>query len=86
MFREGTTHQCIRSDEDVRKLGDRKEEIFEKCREHRIRLVLETAPQQYFDYISGNTYELYVGATWPGSADDAATYGSLNMTEKAPEK
>lgn len=48
------------------------------CRENRIRLVV-LDDGNYHDLVDGDTYEVYLAGTYPGCADDAATYGSVEM-------
>lgn len=57
-------------------LGEKAEPCLTLCREHDLHIVT-SRPEGYQDYVSGKTYEVYVGAEFPGSADDAATYGEL---------
>ncbi len=62
-------------------LGENTERCMALCREHDLHLAESLPGCRYKDYVSGKTYEIYVGETFPGSADDAATYGSLEMHE-----
>ena len=68
-------------------LGELTEPCLALCREHDLHVVNARAGDRYYDYVSGVTYEVVVGATFPGSADDAATYGELclNVTNDVPE-
>ena len=58
-------------------LGEQTEPCLALCREHDLHVVNARAGDRYYDYLSGVTYAVVVGATFPGSADDAATYGEL---------
>lgn len=58
-------------------LGENTEPCLALCREHDLHIVTSLPEDRYKDYVSGQTYEVYVGETFPGSADDAATYGNL---------
>lgn len=58
-------------------LGEQTEPCLALCREHDLHVVNARAGDRYYDYLSGVTYAVAVGATFPGSADDAATYGEL---------
>lgn len=68
-------------------LGEQTEPCLALCRAHDLHVVTPRPGDRYYDYVSGVTYEVVVGATFPGSADDAATYGELclNVTNDAPE-
>lgn len=68
-------------------LGEQTEPCLALCREHDLHVVNPRPGDRYYDYVSGVTYEVVVGATFPGSADDAATYGELclNVTNDVPE-
>ena len=61
-----------------------KEALLRRCREHRITLLLNLGDGYYQDLNTGTFYVLEVGVTWPGSADDAATYGQLEWQEVPP--
>ncbi|MDD7663028.1 MAG: hypothetical protein PUJ39_09585 [Eubacteriales bacterium] len=61
-----------------------KEALLRRCREHRITLLLNLGNGYYQDLNTGTFYVLEVGVTWPGSADDAATYGRLEWQEVPP--
>lgn len=67
-------------------LGEQTEPCLALCREHDLHVVNPRPGDRYYDYVSGVTYEVVVGATFPGSADDAATYGELclNVTNDVP--
>ena len=68
-------------------LGEQTESCLALCRAHDLHVVNPRPEDRYYDYVSGVTYEVVVGATFPGSADDAATYGELclNVTNDVPE-
>lgn len=68
-------------------LGEQTEPCLALCRKHDLHVVTPRPGDRYYDYVSGVTYEVVVGATFPGSADDAATYGELclNVTNDVPE-
>ena len=44
-------------------------------------LMLDLGDGYYQNLLTGEFYKLAVGSTWPGSADDAATYGELCWTK-----
>lgn len=75
------------SEDQFDALGEQTEPCLALCREHDLHLVNPRPGDRYYDYVSGVTYEVVVGATFPGSADDAATYGELclNVTNDVPE-
>ncbi|NHM14757.1 hypothetical protein GMI68_08295 [Eggerthellaceae bacterium zg-886] len=60
-------------------LGENAERCLALCKEHDLHLAKPLPRSRFEDYVSGKTYEIYVAETFPGSADDAATYGSLEM-------
>lgn len=49
-------------------------QFLEMCRENQIRIVSHIKDYGIIDHCSGTKYMVFV-STWPGSADDAATYG-----------
>lgn len=61
-----------------------KEALLRRCREHGITLMLDLGDGYYQNLNTGKFYVLEVGTTWPGSADDAATYGRLEWNEVPP--
>ncbi|MCD8363439.1 MAG: hypothetical protein LUC98_10895 [Lachnospiraceae bacterium] len=83
-FREGEyLHIRVRSSQAITDLEERREDIFEKCRENKIRIIMGAEPYEYYDFVSGDTCKVKVGSRWPGSADDAATYCNVIM-ERIP--
>lgn len=61
-----------------------KETLLRRCREHGITLILNLGDGYYQNLNTGKFYVFEVGTTWPGSADDAATYGRLEWYEVPP--
>lgn len=61
-----------------------KEALLRRCREHGITLILNMGDGYYQNLNTGKFNVLEVGTTWPGSADDAATYGRLEWHEIPP--
>ena len=49
--------------------------------EYKVSLMLDLGDGYYQSLLTGEFYKLAVGTTWPGSADDAATYGELCWTK-----
>ena len=69
----------LSSEEQFAALGEETETCMALCREHSLNIVWSEENHQYYDYVSGKTFEVYVGSTFAGSADDAATYGALYL-------
>ena len=69
----------LSSEEQFAELGEETEACMTLCREHDLNIVWAEGNNQYYDYVSGRTFEVYVASTFAGSADDAATYGSLGL-------
>lgn len=63
---------------------DEKEALLRRCREHGVTLMLDLGDGYYQNLNTGKFNVLEVGSTWPGSADDAATYGRLEWQEVPP--
>lgn len=61
-----------------------KEALLRRCREHRITLMLNLGDGYYQNLKTGKFFAYEVGTTWPGSADDAATYGRLEWNSVPP--
>lgn len=59
--------------------GERRDTWICWCRQNRIRLVAPKGEGRYCDRVEEETYEVYLRATYPGLADDAATYGVVGM-------
>lgn len=55
-----------------------------RCREHGVTLMLDLGDGYYQNLNTGKFNVLEVGSTWPGSADDAATYGRLEWNSVPP--
>lgn len=72
------------SEEQFPTLGENTEACLALCRKHDLHLVRSEANYRYYDHVNDTTYEVYVGATFPGSADDAATYGALCLRAVSP--
>lgn len=66
--------------EQLESSANGKESLLRRCQECGIWLVLNLGDGYYQDLNTGKFYALEVGETWPGSADDAATYGRLEWT------
>ena len=60
------------------------EALLRRCREHRITLMLNLGDGYYQNLKTGKFFAYEVGTTWPGSADDAATYGRLEWNSVPP--
>ena len=75
----------ISSQEEFDALGENRERCIALCAEHDLHIVTDLPGHRYKDHISGNIYEIYVSGTFPGSADDAATYGALGLRAVQPE-
>lgn len=58
-----------------------KEALLQRCQEYKVSLMLDLGDGYYQNLLTGEFYKLAVGSTWPGSADDAATYGELCWTK-----
>ena len=58
-----------------------KEVLLQRCQEYKVSLMLDLGDGYYQNLLTGEFYKLAVGSTWPGSADDAATYGELCWTK-----
>ena len=54
-----------------------KEALLRRCQECGALLMLDLGSGYYKNLLTDELYKLAVGVTWPGSADDAATYGKL---------
>lgn len=67
----------LSSEDQFTSLGENTQRCLELCREHDLHVVSGQPGHRFEDHVTGNIYEVYVGATFPGSADDAATYGEL---------
>lgn len=67
------------SEEQFEALGEDKESCMTLCREHGLMIMRSEGNCRYYNYVNGINYTVYVGATFPGSADDAATYGALYL-------
>ena len=63
-----------------------KEALLRRCQECGALLMLDLGSGYYKNLLTDEFYKLAVGVTWPGSADDAATYGKLcwEKTESLP--
>ena len=55
--------------------------LLKRCQEYKVSLMLDLGDGYYQSLLTGEFYKLAVGTTWPGSADDAATYGELCWTK-----
>ena len=59
--------------------GEEKEKIFRLCREWGIRLFRTAGPFCFEDCETGERYRLDYSGTYPGMADDAATYQDVYL-------
>jgi hypothetical protein len=70
-------------------LGDDPEPYLALCRKNQLRLVYYVPSDddviQYDDWVSGDTFEVYVTYV-PGSVDDAATYAVLNLRRQKKQE
>lgn len=80
LYHPATVFLVINAEQFAR-LGEKKAPCLELCRKHDLCLVEPLPENRYLDHVSGKTYEVYVGERFPGSADDAATYGVLRLRE-----
>lgn len=55
--------------------------LLQRCKECEVMLMLDLKGGYYRDLVSGRYYKLSIGMTYPGMADDAATYGELRWSE-----
>lgn len=55
--------------------------LLQRCKEYEVMLMLDLKGGYYRDLVSGRYYKLSIGMTYPGMADDAATYGELRWSE-----
>ena len=69
----------LSSEEQFEALGEDVEACMALCREHNLNILRSEGNHRFYDYVSGKTFAVYVVSTFPGSADDAATYGSLGL-------
>lgn len=69
----------ICSEAQLTALGENAEQSLSLCRVHELHLVRSLPEHRFYDYVSGDTYEIYVGSTFMGGADDAATHGALYL-------
>ena len=69
----------LSSEEQFTALGEKKEHCIALCREHDLHVVSGRPKHCFEDYASGNIYQVYVAGTFSGSADDAATFGELDL-------
>ena len=60
-------------------LGEDEDACIALCRKHDLMVMRYEKNNQYYNYVDGKNYVVYVGATFAGSADDAATYGALYL-------
>ena len=82
MWSKDITHLRISSQKEIDSLKGFKDDIFEKCRENGIRIIMEDEENSYYDFVDQCEYEVYVSATWPGSMDDSDTYGTLELVKR----
>ena len=75
----------ISSQEKFDALGENRERCIALCAEHDLHIVTGLPGDRYKDHVSGSIYEVYVSGPFPGSADDAATYGALALCVVQPE-
>ena len=71
--------------QDFLSLGAEREQCLALCREHDLHLVLPQSGGVFLDLDSGRRWNVYIAGTYPGSADDAATYGSLSLDWTDPK-
>ena len=55
--------------------------LLQRCKEYEVMLMLDLKGGCYRDLVSGKYYKLGIGVTYPGMADDAATYGELRWSD-----
>ena len=55
--------------------------LLRRCSACEAMLMLDLGGGYYQELVSGKRYKLGIGGTWPGLADDAATYGELRWIE-----
>ena len=78
-------HFLIVTREDFLSLGAEREQCLALCREHELHLVLPQSGGVFLDLDSGRRWNVYITETYPGSADDAATYGRLALDWTDPK-
>ena len=71
--------------EEFQALGEDREQCLALCREHKLHLVYPQSRGDFLDLDSGRIWNVYIAGTYPGSADDAATYGSLALDWTDPK-
>lgn len=71
--------------ESFLKMGEDTAQCLALCREHKLHLVHSQSGENYLDLDSGRLWNVYIAGEFPGSADDAATYGSLGLDWTDPE-
>lgn len=71
--------------QDFLSLGAEREQCLALCREHELHLVLPQSGGDFLDLDSGRIWNVYIAVTYPGSTDDAATYGSLALDWTDPK-
>ena len=72
-------HFLIVTQQDFLSLGAEREQCLALCREHGLHLVLPQSAGVFLDLDSGRRWNVYIAETYPGSVDDAATYGRLAL-------
>lgn len=71
--------------ESFLKMGEDTEQCLALCREHKLHLVHSQSRENYLDLDSGRIWNVYIAGEFPGSVDDAATYGSLALAWTDPK-
>lgn len=71
--------------QDFLSLGAEREQCLALCREHELHLVLPQSGGNFLDLDSGRLWNVYISGEYAGSADDAATYGSLALAWTDPK-
>ena len=77
-------HFLIVTQQDFLSLGAEREQCLALCREHELHLVLPQSGGVFLDLDSGRRWNVFIAETYPGSVDDAATYGSLALNWTDP--
>ena len=74
----------LADEKQLERSANGKEALLRRCQEYGISLVLNLGDGYYQNLNTGKFNVLEVGTTWPGSADDAATYGRLEWNSVPP--
>lgn len=74
----------LADEKQLERSANGKEALLRRCRKHEVTLMLDLGDGYYQNLNTGKFNVLEVGTTWPGSADDAATYGRLEWNSVPP--